>query len=307
MNRRWLWTLILAVAALATATVRAAAPAADEIPAHRAKQIRDAAPEKARVTPQKPRRVLIWNTPLMEKSPHKGYCIPYGTAAMRALGEKTGAYEPVVSDDLAMLLPEKIKSFDAIVLNNADGPWITPTDAAMERLKAAGADKAAVEQVLRKSLLDYVSGGGGIMAYHFAIGGNTHWPEYREMLGAAYSGHPWNEEVGVKLDEPDHPLVAAFAGKGFRIAEEIFQFREPYSRKNVRVLLSLDTATTNMTVQWIERKDGDFALAWVRPHGKGRVFYTAFGHRTETFWNPAILQFYLDGIQFATGDLAAPR
>jgi type 1 glutamine amidotransferase len=78
----------------------------------------------------------------------------------------------------------------------------------------------------------------------------------------------------------------------------------------VRVLLSLDVPNTNMQVKWINRKDGDFALAWVRAHGQGRVFYTALGHRTELFWNPAILRFYLDGLQFVLGDLpadAAPR
>ena len=37
-----------------------------------------------------------------------------------------------------------------------------------------------------------------------------------------------------------------------------------------------------------------------------RVFYTAIGHRAEHYWNPTLLQFYLDGIQFATGDLKAP-
>ena len=144
------------------------------------------------------------------------------------------------------------------------------------------------------------------MAYHHSIGGNNHWPEFIELLGASYWGHPWNEEVGVKLDEPDHPLVAAFGGKSFRIAEEIFQFNEPYSREKLRVLLSLDVPNTNMGVQWVYRTDNDFGLAWVKRCGRGRVFYTALGHRTELFWNPAILRFYLDGTQFACGDLDAP-
>jgi hypothetical protein len=126
------------------------------------------------------------------------------------------------------------------------------------------------------------------------------------LLGARFWGHPWNEEVGVKVDEPDHPLVAAFDGKGFRIKEEIFQFNDPYSRKKLRVLISLDTETTNMGVKWIHRKDNDFALAWVRSYGEGRMFYTALGHRTEHFSDPKILQFYLDGIQFACGDIDAP-
>jgi len=271
-----------------------------------AERIRAAVAEKPRVTPKKHRRVLIWNTPFMEQSPHKGYSIPQAEYAMTLLGEKTGAFEPVVSDDVAMYLPENLKRFDAIIMNNSNGQWIRPTEKDMGKFKGRGSDIGAVEKLLRKSLLEWVSNGGGIVAYHHGIGGNAKWPEFFELLGAAYWGHPWNEEVGVKLDEPGHPLLAAFGGKNFRIAEEIFQFREPYSRQKVRVLLSLDTDTTNMSVPWIHRKDGDFALAWVRPYGKGRVFYCAFGHRTEIWWNPTILRFYLDGIQFAVGDLSAP-
>jgi len=270
-----------------------------------AERIGAAVPKKASVAPKRPRRVLIWDTPFMEKSPHKGYSIPQAEYAMKLLGQKTGAFEPVVSDELAMYLPENLTKIDAIIMNNSNGPWIRPTEQDMDKFKKYGRDIDAVEKLLRKSFLDWISEGGGIVAFHHAIGGNTHWPEFFEMLGAAYWGHPWNEEVGVRLEEPGHPLLAAFEGKDFRIAEEIFQFRDPYSRQKLRVLLSLDTDKTNMTVPWIHRKDNDFALAWVKRYGKGRVFYSAFGHRTEMWWNEKILRFYLDGIQFATGDLAA--
>ena len=283
---------------------------ADQIPKHQAEQIIYASPAKARVVPTKPRRVLIWKTPahLMENDPHKGYCIPYGTCAFESLGKKTSAFEPVVSGDLAMYLPENIRQFDAIVMNNSSGPWITPTDADMAKdaFKKHGTDKAMVEQVLCKSLLNYVANGGGIMAIHFAIGANQHWPQFPQLLGATFTGHPWSEEVGITVEEPGHPLVAAFGGKDFRLADEIYQYGEPYDRSKVRVLLSLDPERTNMGVKWIDQKENDFALAWVKSYDKGRVFYTSFGHRTELFWNPELLRFYLDAIQFVTGDLDAP-
>ena len=268
-------------------------------------RIQAAVPKKARVAPKTTRRVLIWNTPFMDKSPHKGYSIPQAEFAMKLMGEQTRAYEPVVSDDVAMYLPENLATFDAIIFNNSNGPWIRPTEEDMSKFKEVGVTIEAVEKVLRRSLLDWVRQGGGIVAYHHAIGGNTHWPDFQELLGAGYWGHPWHEEVGIKLEKPDHPLLAAFGGEDFRLTEEIFQFREPYSRDKLRILLSLDTRKTNMGVKWIHRKDNDFALAWVRSYGKGRVFYCAIGHRTEIWWNPTILRFYLDGIQFATGDLRA--
>ena len=277
-----------------------------QVTKQQAERIKVSVPYKARVKPKKSRRVLVWNTPFMDKSPHKGYSIPQAEFAMKLLGEKTGAFQPVVSDNVAMYLPENLKHFDAIIMNNSNGSWIRPTEKDMEKLQSYGSDQDTVEQLLRGSLLEWIHNGGGIVAYHHAISGNTHWSEFQELLGASYWGHPWNEEVGVELDEPDHSLVAAFEGKDFRLAEEIFQFRDPYSRDKLRVLLSIDTTTTNMGVQWIHRYDNDFALAWVRRYGNGRIFYCAFGHRTEIWWNPKILKFYLDAIQFATGDLEVP-
>ena len=279
------------------------------IPRHQEQRIFAAVPDKPRVPPRKPRTVLIWSTPshLMDKDPHKGYCVPYGLCAMRLLGEKTGAYKPVISDDLSLFLPENIRQFDAIIMNNSCGPWITPTEADMPRLKSAGDTPQAVEQVLRRSFLDWLGGGGGVFAIHFAIAANAHWPEFREVFGARFTGHPWNEEVGILVEEPDYPLAAAFGGqKHFRIADEIYQFGPPYDRSKLRVFLSIDTERTNMGVKWIDRPDNDFAQAWTKSWGKGRVAYTGFGHRTEIFWNPVVLQFYLDAIQFAAGDLDAP-
>jgi type 1 glutamine amidotransferase len=281
-----------------------------QVPAHQAEQIRKAAPDKPHVAPKKPRTVLIWNTPahLMEKDPHKGYCIPFGEAAFGTLGEKTGAFKPIVSDDLAVYAPENLQQFDAIVLNNASGPWITPTaaDLAKEPLKRLGADAQAVEMALRKSFLDFLENGGGVVSIHFAIAANRQWPEFKQLFGATFTGHPWNEEIGVTVEEPQHPLLAAFGGKDFRLADEIYEYGPPYDRAKLRVLLSIDPARTNMGVRWINRKDHDFALAWVKSYGQGRVFNTSFGHRTELYWNPQLLQFYLDAIQFATGDLEAP-
>ncbi|MCS7239075.1 MAG: DUF1080 domain-containing protein [Thermoguttaceae bacterium] len=281
------------------------------IPPREERQIRQAA-EKVRpqVKPARPRAVLIWNTPphLMEKDPHKGYCIPYGEAAFRLLGEVTGAYRPLVSDDLAAMAPENLERLDAIVLNNASGPWISPTEADLAKpaLRALGQTRQEVEAKLREAFLAFVRNGKGVVCIHYAIAANRQWPEWQELFGATFVGHPWTEEIGVTVEEPDHPLVAAFGGKNFRIFDEIYEYGPPYDRSALRVLLSINPAETNMGARWIRRKDGDFALAWVKKFGQGRVFVTSFGHMTELWWNPQILQFFLDAIQFACGDLAAP-
>ena len=301
------------LAAIASVAVALPAFAVEELPKHRQKPIWDAVPAKPRVAPKRARKVLVWNTPdhLYPKDPHKGYSSPFCSYGMWALGERSGTFEPVVSGDVAMFLPDKIKQFDAIVLNNNSGPWITPTDEQMQRAEfnKHGATKAAVERVLRKSLLDWLKAGGGIVATHYAIAANRHWPEFRELLGGTFIGHPWNEEIGITVEEPSHPLVAAFGGKRFRLADEIYMYGKPYDRSKLRVLMSIDLSRTNMGVKWIrwdQRSDCDFALAWVKSYGKGRIFYTSFGHSAHLYSNPQVMQFYLDAIQFATGDIEAP-
>jgi len=54
------------------------------------------------------------------------------------------------------------------------------------------------------------------------------------------------------------------------------------------------------------REDQDYALAWVRQYGRGRVFYCTIAHSPSNFWDPKLLQFYLAAVQFAVGDLPAP-
>lgn len=255
---------------------------AGDPPPEEQERIRAAIPDKAPAAAAKARRLLVY-------SGAKGFvhtAIPYGAATLRMIGEKTGAFEAVLSDDPNSLSPESLKAFDAVCINNATGDLF---------------DDAAWKQ----GLLDFVRDGKGLVGIHAATDCFYQWPEYGELIGGYFDGHPWNEEVTVKVDDLQHPLNAAFGGKSFAVADEIYQFKAPYTRDRLHVLLSLDTGKTNMTKGGINRQDGDFAVSWVRNYGLGRVFFCSLGHRHDIFWNPAVLQHYLAGVQFALGDLPA--
>ena len=77
----------------------------------------------------------------------------------------------------------------------------------------------------------------------------------------------------------------------------------------MRVLLSIDPIATNMTqgrcFGQCFRDDNDYPVAWIRQHGKGRVFYTSLGHSPDSFWDPRVLAMFLAGVQYALGDLQA--
>lgn len=255
---------------------------------------------KARVEPKQKRMVLIFTY----APGFRHGSIPTGANAIRFLGRETGAFDSLVSDDPAMFEPERLKEFDAVVLVNTTGDWLLPK---LEKGQAVSNEQKQEREASlarrQAALLDFVRGGKGIAGFHAASDSNYKWAEYGEMIGGYFDGHPWHQKIGVTLVEPKHPLLAAFGGQNFEIADEIYQFKAPYSRDRLRVLLTMDNASVDAGKG--KRADGDYAIAWLQDYGKGRVFYSSLGHRDEIYGNPPVMQFYLDGIQYALGDLPA--
>ncbi|MEN6576546.1 MAG: ThuA domain-containing protein [Phycisphaerales bacterium] len=258
------------------------------------KRIEAAIPAKAFVTPRKPRRLLIFDL-------NVGYgghgSIATANTAFTLMGAKTGAFETVVSRDPAVFESESLRQFDAVFFNNTVGNCFE-------------------DPVLRQNLVEFVYSGGGLMGVHGTSvaftkwpGAIEDWPEFGILLGARGANHYESDEhVFIKLDDPTHPIVQPFGGD-FDYRDEFFRVHEPYSRDRVRVLLSIDMDKTRVDSQPrgnTIRADNDYALAWVRGYGRGRVFYCGFAHNPYIFWDPKMLQFYLAATQFALGDLPAP-
>jgi type 1 glutamine amidotransferase/HEAT repeat protein len=211
------------------------------------------------------------------------------------MGEKTGAYEVVVTDDYSVFTKENLRQFDAVCLNNTTGLKFDPKETP-ERCKA---------------LMGFVRSGKGIAGIHAATDNFKQWPQGEEMMGGKFTGHPWGGggwggggTWAIKIDEPDHPLMAAFEGQGFKINDEIYRTDPPlYSRDKQLVLMSLDMSDeTTRNVKGFKPTDTDTGISWVKTLGRGRIFYCSLGHNDHLLWNPAVLQHYLDGIQFAFGD-----
>jgi hypothetical protein len=68
-------------------------------------------------------------------------------------------------------------------------------------------------------------------------------------------------------------------------------------------LMTLDTTSIDVRATGVNRTDNDFALAWTRQYGSGRVFYTALGHFDET-WRDARFQRMLEqALLWITGQI----
>jgi len=252
-------------------------------------QLQKALPDKAPAQPKQPRKILIYS----KTAGFRHGSIPVGVKAITMLGDKTGAFTALATEDESLFEPEKLKSFDAVFMLNTTGDCLKPKDGNKDR-----------EEMLKKSLEDFVASGKGLIGTHSATDTYHKWKAYNQMMGGTFAGHPWHTKVPVKNLDAKHPVNAAFDGKDFEITDEIYQFRADTAQPTERrFLLALDTA--KMDVSKGSRKDGLYPVAWVGTYQKGRTFYCSLGHRNEIYTDPMILRHYLAGIQYALGDLDA--
>ena len=259
-------------------------------------RIERALPKQTIVQPKKARKLLLFCL-------NVGYgghpSIDFANQAFTMMGERTGAFETVISRDPAVFKRDSLREFDAVFFNNTVGNCFTDPE-------------------LRQNLVEFVYGGGGLLGLHGTTvaftrwpGAHEDWPEFGRMIGGRGANHREStEHVFIRLDDRGHPLNRAFEARDFDYRDEFFRVHDPYSRERVRVLLSIDNERTISSqgrgFGEVTRADNDYALAWVRNYGRGRVFYSTIAHNPYVFWDAKMLQFYFGAIQFALGDLDAP-
>lgn len=269
--------------------------------AGRAKDIAEALKGIEASKPERKRKLLVFSVT-------RGFrhaSIGTGRIAMKLMGQKTGAFEAVISDDLANFEPGNIGRFDAVCFLNTTGEVFAPPAGALGKM-GEGQRKDALEKEarLKKSLMDFISSGKGFVGLHAATDTFHKWPAYGGMIGGYFDGHPWTAgtEVSIKVEkgQEKHACCVHLGGRNLVLREEIYQFKAPYDPKKLHILLRLDPGQTDISRGG--RTDKDYAVSWVKRHGKGRVFYSSLGHNHHIYTNAEVLEHWLRGIQWALGD-----
>jgi uncharacterized protein len=263
-------------------------------------KIEGLAPAHLEVQPLKARKILVFD--LFTGFDH--WVTPHTSQVIKVLGDKSGAYTTEITKDIYCFEADNLKKYDVVVLNNACsvGPRRDLILDALEKdesLSEKQQKKKAAE--LEKNLIDYVKKGGGLVVVHGAIVMQNNSMPFSEMVGGSFDYHPPQQQVRLELADAAHPLLKAFNGEAFVHIDEPYLFNKAYEQKNFRPLLYMDTDKLEKKPKPIE---GNIRyVSWIKPHGKGRVFYVSPSHNAQSFENPRLLQFFLDGIQYATGDL----
>jgi hypothetical protein len=211
--------------------------------------------------------------------------LPTSEQIMRELGKTSGAFEATVTQDCSLISEASLKQYAAVVFFTTG--------------------ELPLDDAQKKAFIDFVRSGHGFVGIHSATDTFYKWPEYLELIGGYFDGHPWHQEVTVRVEDKSHPATAHLPAS-FAINDEIYQFRD-WSRDRVHVLLSLDPASVDLTKKGVKRTDKDFAVSWTREFGQGRMFYTALGHEVAVWKDPRFQQHLVGGIRWATGFPSSSR
>ncbi len=222
----------------------------------------------------------------------KGYEHDSVSAAMDAvysMGKESGLWNTTMRTDTELLTKAKLEKnaknleyYDLLVFASTTGELdMTPDQ--------------------QRDMMSFIKEDGkGFVGIHAALDTNYKWPEYGRMLGGWFNDHPWGTfDAPIVNESPDFPAVRHFP-KAFMKHDEIYQAKE-WSRDQVNVLLSLDASKLKLDNPRVHRTDRDFAVAWTKMYGKGRVFYSTLGHTEESWQDPDIRKMYFEAIKWALG------
>lgn len=221
----------------------------------------------------------------------------HGLATLWKIGQESGLWDTYIRTDTQLLTKKKLAGnaknldyFDAVV-------FYTTGELDMDEEQKADFMKFIKED------------GKGFIGVHSAIDTFYQWPEFGEMVGGYFDLHPWNQfQAPVVVEDPSFPAMRHFP-KEFVVMDEIYQVKN-YSRDKVRVLARLDDSKINLQQKGVKRTDRDFAVAWAKMYGNGRVFYSTFGHREDAWDRADVQKMYLEAIKWAmklTDGDATPR
>ena len=214
----------------------------------------------------------------------KGYrheAVTHAMVTIERLGRETGSWDTVIRTDTEALTKAKLE-YNAKTLNDFDAVLFY-TGGTLE-----------MDDQKRADFISFVHDDGkGFIGIHSAAITFTQWPAYGVMFGGYYDEHPWNT-----FDAPIVVEDAAFPGMqswkpSFVLSDEIYQLKM-FSRENARVLMRLDSTKLDLKNPRVHRTDNDFAVAFAKMYGKGRVFYTTLGH-VEANWDKPEMQAMITG------------
>ncbi len=219
------------------------------------------------------------------------------------LGKKN-SWEFTFSKDGSKFSPEYLAGFDAVIFYTTGDLTTAGTDG-QPPMSAAG----------KQALFDYVKSGKGFMGLHSATdtfhtaneskkgadryaNHDKEADSYVHFIGAEFIIHGAQQTATNTVVDPKFPGFENL-GKSFSYMEEWYSLKD--FNPDIHVITLIDSPSMEGEMY----KRPAYPTTWARQEGKGRVFYTALGHRDDIWSNLAYQDILTGAIKWATGDVKA--
>jgi type 1 glutamine amidotransferase len=141
-----------------------------------------------------------------------------------------------------------------------------------------------------KAVRQFVENGGSALMLHNVTHVGVTDPDFRHVLGAAYTGHPPIRTFKVKVKDPNHPITKGVSD--FTITDE--QHYMDYDKDPKHIFLE----TVNEDGLAYGKQGTTAPGGWSYDYGKGRVAYLSPGHMLMVLWNPEYIKLQQNAVRW---------
>ena len=147
-----------------------------------------------------------------------------------------------------------------------------------------------------KDLLAYVASGKGLIPVHCASYCFRNSAEYVKMVGGQFWKHTM-DSIQTQTVQPNHQIMAGL--KSFTAYDETYLHSQLQPDNNI---LAVREIKADQQKEKPDQKTEPYT--WTRTYGKGKVFYTAYGHDERTWEKEDFQELLYRGIIWSVNDEA---
>lgn len=198
-----------------------------------------------------------------------------GIALIQTLGIETG-FTVALTEDANDFTLVNLSQYEVVI-------WLSTTGNVLNDTQ-----QAAFEA--------YIQQGGAWVGIHAATDCEYNWPWYGQLIGgdAWFISHPSIQDATLDVDDATH-ISTEDLPASFTFRDEWYNFQNN-PRPAVNVLLTIDETSYN---PGNNAMGADHPMSWYHEFDGGRAWYTALGHRSQTFEDPLFQSHLLGGILWA--------
>lgn len=194
-----------------------------------------------------------------------------GAKAIKYL-EKSYPFNVEISEDSLIFNEKSLKNYDVILFLNTSGNIL--------------------DQQGKDAFVKFIQSGGGFVGIHGASTTDYDWDWYGNLLGTYFLDHPEMQKAMLNvLDNID--ISTKHLPNQWEWTDEWYNWRHPLS-KNIDILITVDEST------YEGGKEGNFhPISWHHEFDGGRSWFTALGHRPESYSDERFMKHIVGGIMWA--------